>query len=775
MAQLTISARRQFHYQNFVIDKTHRLGHGAYGAVYKAKCDELPCAAKLLHPTILDPMDPGSSKIAARFQQECDFMSDIRHPNITQYLGMDRDPETGFPVLLMELLDESLTAMLERSNTPLPYHLQVDICQDVALAIAYLHKNGLVHRDLSSNNVLMLAGQRAKVTDFGMSKLTDAAPRMTPLTMCPGTSAYMPPEALSERPTYTEKIDCFSEGVLIIQVCTRKWPDPGPRTRLVPFQHSPTGMTEVPILETERRESHIKLIQPTHPLLAIATPCIDYDSQERPSAQNICRALGDLKSASSYRESFEQNDSREKDRTIDNLQTQLDNKSRQIAHKDIQLEQQAQQIQEKDELQVGQAKENEKLRELIAIKDQQIQRQDTELALQETQLQEVNQKRQHRERIAINVQVMTEGIRTQFEDLKLQVKQLTGQEETDDARSEVVQENVQKKDSRHQFVLKWDREGRTPANIYRGDTVINGSKVYFKSFRNVYAYDFRSYQWESFSDCVPLFSSMAVVRGLPTVIGGKQSAQSKTEKRLVSLTRNGEWVERFPPMPTARCYSAAISTDNHLIVVGGSIDSYYIDLIGGETSFNQMKNNMHTVEVLDTTTLNWSKAANLPFPSSYASITICSNKLYLLGGYDQEGKTKSVLVCALSDLIQTCQQVRNQTLTWLRKTAERKEIMHVWHKVADTPMYRSTCVTINDQLVTIGGFDSTLIQPYTCSPVVHKYNPETNVWEAISQMNLARSRCFAAVLPGNKLMVAGGRMDAAEITDSVEFATIDSM
>ena len=770
MAQLRISARRQFRYQNFVIDKTHRLGHGAYGAVYKAKCDELPCAAKLLHPTIIDPMDPGSSKIAARFQQECAFMSDIRHPNITQYLGMDRDPETGFPVLLMELLDESLTAMLERSNTPLPYHLQVDICQDVALAIAYLHKNSLVHRDLSSNNVLMLAGQRAKVTDFGMSKLTDVAPRMTPLTMCPGTSAYMPPEALSEHPTYTEKIDCFSEGVLIIQVCTRKWPDPGPRTRLVPFKNSPTGMTEVPILETERRESHIKLIQPTHPLLAIASPCLTYDSQERPSAQIICHMLGDLKNTASYGESFEQNDSQNKDRKIDILQTQLENQSRQMAQKDIQLEQQAQQIQEKDELQVGQAKENEKLRELIAIKDQQIQRQDT-------QLQEVNQKRQHRERIATNVQILTEGIRTQFQDLKLQVKQLTGQEETDDARSEVVQEKVQKKDSRYQFVLKWDREGRTPANIYRGDMVINGSKVYFKSFRNVYTYDFQSFQWESFSDCVPLFSSMAVVRGLPTVIGGKQSAQSKTEKRLISLMRNGEWIERFPPMPTARCYSAAISTDNHLIVVGGSIDSYYIDLIGGEASLNQMKNNMDTVEVLDITTLIWTKAANLPFPSSYASITISNNKLYLLGGYDQEGKTKSVLVCALSDLIQTCQQVRNQSSTWFRKTAERKEIMqgHVWHKVADTPMYRSTCVTINNQLVTIGGFDSTLVQPYSCSPVVHKYNPETNVWEAISQINLARSKCFAAVLPGNKLMVAGGWKGKAETTDSVEFATIDSM
>ena len=75
------------------------------------------------------------------------------------------------------------------------------------------------------------------------------------LTMCPGTVAYMPPEALKESSKagdYTKKLDCFSEGVIMIQVCTRLWPKPGPRTKLVPFPASPTGTTEVPVLETER-------------------------------------------------------------------------------------------------------------------------------------------------------------------------------------------------------------------------------------------------------------------------------------------------------------------------------------------------------------------------------------------------------------------------------------------------------------------------------------------------------------------------------------------
>ena len=228
-----VGERQLFRYRNFHIDKRLPLGHGAYGAVYKAKCDQLPCAAKILHPTILDPTDPGAERIMQRFQLECSVLERIRHPNIVQYLGLCRDPESRLPALLMELLDESLTKMLERSQRPLAYFAEVNICHDIALAVAYLHSNNIIHRDLSSNNVLVMTKSRAKVTDFGMSKLAGAAPTMTPLTMCPGTLAYMAPEALEEPPRYTKKLDVFSEGVMMIQVCTRLWPEPGPRSIIV--------------------------------------------------------------------------------------------------------------------------------------------------------------------------------------------------------------------------------------------------------------------------------------------------------------------------------------------------------------------------------------------------------------------------------------------------------------------------------------------------------------------------------------------------------------
>ena len=294
----------QFDRVQIIKDESSELGVGSYGAVYKAKCDDLLCAAKVLHRAFFRSNDPGTQTVLRKFQQECKFLSRIRHPHIVQYLGVWKDPEFQLPVLLMELLDESLTKFLERSTVPLPYHVQINIAHDVVLALAFLHSKDIVHRDLSSNNVLLIAGQRAKVTDFGMSWLVDArsAVRRT-LTHCPGTEVYMPPEALKEPPTYTKKIDCFSFGPLAIQIMTRKFPDPGPRTRQVDDPKSPTGTAERPVLEEERRRTHIAIVDSDHALLPIALECLKYNHSHRPTSAELCTRLSDLKEKPRYKES----------------------------------------------------------------------------------------------------------------------------------------------------------------------------------------------------------------------------------------------------------------------------------------------------------------------------------------------------------------------------------------------------------------------------------------------------------------------------------------
>ena len=223
-----------------------------------------------------------------------------------QYLGVAVDEESGLPILLMELMDDSLTHFLEQSDEPLAYHVQVNIGQDISLAIAFLHLNHIVHRDLSSSNVLLIgAGSRAKVTDFGMSTLTELNLRMTGLTKCPGNPAYMSPEALLDPPVYTEKLDCFQVGVLMLQIMTRKYPVPGRAMNRVRDLRFPTGWINIPEPELHRRHNHLSLVTETHPMLRLAKDCLKDTDTERPSAQQICRRLSALKEAPQYAQSLE--------------------------------------------------------------------------------------------------------------------------------------------------------------------------------------------------------------------------------------------------------------------------------------------------------------------------------------------------------------------------------------------------------------------------------------------------------------------------------------
>ena len=301
------SPRRELSYGSVQIYDKEVLGIGSYGKVCKAKCGQLPCAAKLLHDTLFQDNDPGTRNLVTKFLQECQFLSTIKHPSIVQYLGTATDPQSRRTVLLMELMDESLTRFLERLTGPLPYHSQLNICHDVALALAYLHSNGIIHRDLSSNNVLLIGeGSRAKVTDFGMSKLMDMNPRMTPLTQVPGTPAYMSPEALISPPHYSSKLDCFSHGVLALQIITRNFPNPGDASRYVADPRYPTGRVLVQFPEAERRKKDIDLIEPSHPLRLIALHCLKDMDTERPSADELCGRLASLKREPRYTHSVEQ-------------------------------------------------------------------------------------------------------------------------------------------------------------------------------------------------------------------------------------------------------------------------------------------------------------------------------------------------------------------------------------------------------------------------------------------------------------------------------------
>jgi serine/threonine protein kinase len=289
-------AELDFRFRQVTILKEDVIGQGAYGVVYKAKCDELICAAKYLHPTFFISHDPGSRHIARRFRKECDLLSRLKHPNIVQYLGTHEEDGLNTVILLMELLDSNLHSYLAHKCNPLPFHLELNICHDVSRAIDYLHANNIHHRDLSAKNILLLGELRAKVSDFGMSKLRDTNQGLTSITACPGSMHYMPPEVLKVPPDLTDTLDEFSLGVVIIQILTRIEPHP---TAL----HQGTGSILKVVPEIQRRQNDIDLCDPANPLLQIAISCISNNPLERPTAEKICQLLTLLKNTSQYKNS----------------------------------------------------------------------------------------------------------------------------------------------------------------------------------------------------------------------------------------------------------------------------------------------------------------------------------------------------------------------------------------------------------------------------------------------------------------------------------------
>ena len=613
----------QFGYQTVQLLKNEPLGTGSYGAVYKTMCDDLPCAGKIIHPTLFQSNDPGAMTIMRRFQQECSFLSAIRHPNIVQYLGSYQDPETQLPVLLMELMDGSLTKFLEQSQEPLLYHIQVDLCHDIALALAYLHSNSIIHRDLSSNNVLLIgAGNKAKVTDFGMAKLFDTnRSTITHLTMCPGTLAYMSPEALDDSPVYTKKLDSFSFGVLDIQIITRQFPDPGPRTKKVHDPRSPTGRMEMPVLETERRKSHIDLIDPTHPLLPIAVDCLSYSEEDRFSAQELCHHLVALKEAPQYGDSVQQAQKRsrpvqnttadsedrekqirelerekkqllkqqeERDEQIQDLKQQLKVSFGKIRDKDAAIAEGKRQIRElqlqKEQLKQEKDKQIQDLQQQLQVSDSVIREKDAVIATRQREIQQITQEKDHvleaRERKLreLNQQLKaSERVVAHFQqNVLLREKMIHDLREENQCLQQKLQEkdNISKQPSvqKGKLRLSWKTCKAAPCALSSGSATVCGSMAYFNpcGSNEVLSYNSDTEEWSPLPACPTKRFTLTVVNGLVTAIGGWLSGNYTNT--LFSLMKEGgrrKWVEHFPCMPTRRALTAVVCIGKVLVVAGG--------------------------------------------------------------------------------------------------------------------------------------------------------------------------------------------------------------
>ena len=292
--------------------------------------------------------------------------------------------------------------------------------------------------------------------------------------------------------------------------------------------------------------------------------------------------------------------------------------------------------------------------------------------------------------------------------------------------------------------LRWMVE-ESATEIKRGQAAVDGCMVYFLSIseRIIHSYDSERKVWSTLPKCPHWECSLAVVNGLLTTIGGEIFRQSKytyTNTLLSLIVRDKEdkeWYEHFHPMPTKRAGTAAVCTQKALVVAGGADGGIKPRL-------------MSTVEVMDTETLQWSTASSLPHPLYRGSATVCGDCLYLMESqYVGLGvSTDAVLTCYLSNLLHSCQP---QSLIARIKSAFTKREA-VWQETANVPVTDTTCVAFNGHLLAVGGLNSN----GQSTKNIYALNLTSNSWEVTSHMPTARSRCLVAVLPGNKLIVAGG-------------------
>ena len=151
-------------------------------------------------------------------------MSSLRHPNITQFLGICFIPGIQLPLLVMEKLEFSLDYLLENIPHLTPY-LKHSILEDTARGLLYLHSRepSIIHRDLTANNVLLTSSLVAKITDMGNSRIVETRPGQMARTLSklPGTLVYMPPEALDDGHHYGPALDVFSFGHLALFTLTQ--------------------------------------------------------------------------------------------------------------------------------------------------------------------------------------------------------------------------------------------------------------------------------------------------------------------------------------------------------------------------------------------------------------------------------------------------------------------------------------------------------------------------------------------------------------------------
>jgi len=197
-------------------DLERLLGQGGFAWVFRGReLDGSPVAVKVLMPRYA-----GDPQFERRFRNEAETAAQLRHPNIIRIRFVARSG--NYVYFGMDLCADSLAARLQREG-PLPEADIVRIAGDVAQGLGFAHTQGVIHRDLKPDNILLHADGSAVISDFGIARALSGYVASTGVNMTIGTPQYLSPEQAQGRPL-DARVDLYALGVTLFKAATGEVP-----------------------------------------------------------------------------------------------------------------------------------------------------------------------------------------------------------------------------------------------------------------------------------------------------------------------------------------------------------------------------------------------------------------------------------------------------------------------------------------------------------------------------------------------------------------------
>ncbi len=239
-----------------------KLGAGAFGTVFKARDTRLErmVAIKTIRLEGLAASQAGHKEMLERFEREAKTAAKLKHPGIVTIYDYDFSESQGFSYIAMEFIDGVGLDRVIAETGRLPVERAAALGAQVADALDYAYKFGVVHRDIKPANIMVEAGDRVKVTDFGIAKPGDSAEHLTVTGSLLGTPSYMSPEQARGQ-GLDGRSDLFSLGLVVYEMVAGRKAFRGDSITALLFKIIAEEPQPIHELEPSVPEAMVRLIQ----------------------------------------------------------------------------------------------------------------------------------------------------------------------------------------------------------------------------------------------------------------------------------------------------------------------------------------------------------------------------------------------------------------------------------------------------------------------------------------------------------------------------------